>query len=782
MSATKKRTMKIRKIEEAIERTIAHLREQGLEVDEPVLETTLQTWKTFYETQKKKLRQPKYTKAYLDEEKKQLQEEKNFLAQYNSCGGEKYLSTEEIQARLGNLDMARFGKMLTGNFYDDNTMNSMVCLSGAAYLATSSSLAPNERIRTWVRNLRRVGADSISGYALLGDAGYGNGEAGTAKSPFIVKALRNTEKSGELMHEVFVGLAATNHLRKFVPNFAYIYGLFECSPPLAGPLTEKDPTGKNIATFCNTRGQGNDTVQAVYENIAPARSFREALITMDGPTFMRHYLSILMALHKGYEIFEFSLYDMHDENVLLRQCLDERYLEAVKRGTNSFYVPYTLKLASGVSSRYYIPSDGEIPVIIDLGRAHVKVAGQHYGMPDSLYYTPDGTFRDRGNPMYDAYKLLGFALASCLMHNNLRLLAQIAPLFRYFNTHEGIVDELVTLREETYYELPYLTNNEDLEAFIEYVINYSEAMGYEEIVTTKPPLGALILVPVSERLEVSVLEKAGLNQMNLALPRPRTVLEAYDVLSKYVKGYAYYDEEEKKEKDREARESYRYQKTVLLRSYRAVREAFARPRSGGRSDLEQALTYEEERLATLLSLFAEGVLSASKAKRVVADFRKGKEVGAYINKKLFLISLPSSIEAYFDERILVLTKNYIGKIALFTELRQSVMVSLRGLNYLRTAYTIVAKSNASYPELLSKVAKLYSYLYHLVDSFEPLYQEYASNLHAFTKLFKGLRKEYMDVKQVDEDYAWYFNTAVTVPSLLQEWSPLKKALTPPIES
>src|SRR5258706_11715199 len=179
MASEKKRSMRFKDIDDAIAETVAHLKSKGLVVNRPILDTSIQTYTAFYKTWGNRVKKPGYVKAYKEGEDTQLHEEKIFLEKYNSCGGEKYLSTEEVQSRLSNINMARFGKMLTGEFYDDSTMNSMVCMSGSAYLTTSSSLAPNERIKAWIRNLRRIGAESIAGYALLGDAGYGNGEEGT---------------------------------------------------------------------------------------------------------------------------------------------------------------------------------------------------------------------------------------------------------------------------------------------------------------------------------------------------------------------------------------------------------------------------------------------------------------------------------------------------------------------------------------------------------------------------------------------------------------------------
>ncbi len=73
--------------------------------------------------------------------------------------------------------------------------------------------------------------------------------------PFIFKTSVN--KSDTIVHEAFVGLYVTNNFRKFVPNFAYVLGYFECSPPI---LDEN----ANVVSWCTKKSK---TPYVIYENV-----------------------------------------------------------------------------------------------------------------------------------------------------------------------------------------------------------------------------------------------------------------------------------------------------------------------------------------------------------------------------------------------------------------------------------------------------------------------------------------------------------------------------------
>lgn len=729
-------------MKEAVRKTIELLESKGIDLNSSVIDTSTTKYETFYKEWRKRISRPKYSSEYIEGEKKQAAIEREFLNKFEACEGKSYYSTEELQSRLGSIDMAKFGSMLTGDFFNDEVMNAMVCLSSSTHLATSSSLSPNERVRSWIRNLRRVGTESVSGVALMADVGYGE----EIKSPFIVKALRNLDNATELVHEAFIGLAALNHMRKLVPNFAYIYGFTECSPPFSGPATKDDPNSKKIATFCNSKNPEDLSVQVIYENVIPAVSMDDAVLTMSGRTFIQYYLAILMALYKAHEMYEFCHYDLHNQNVLLRSCTDARLLEVRKSNPKAeFYVPYELKFEKGYK-KFYVSSPDGIPTIIDYGRSYVKVDGKDYGMPNSLPFNKRGIFRNKSNPIGDAFKFLGFCLINAYDANNVDLIGSIAPLFRYFNVDESVIESVIDIYRGTNFDLPLFSELDNLEDFINFTMEYAEALGYENVVTERPPEGAFILTPVSDKLQLNVLERVGLDKRLLSIPQPKTILEAYDVLTKQSKAYNFYIKKKKVKLSNQA---------VLV--YRSVRDNF---------NLTSALSFEMTRLSNV-------VKDCTKSSKLAVDFNSQKKVK--LNVKASKISFPKSIDLYFNKNLLTKIKNYVGDFALLTELVQTLGISVKAMHYLHKTYEAVKDQSPLYSNMLSKLKPVLIYVNEAYNSLLSDYKQYVTDLTAFSNMFYYDKSSAKDIawfksllnwEDSDNDmYEWYFNISSTIASL-----------------
>ena len=363
---------------------IAKLKKAGVNTESNgIISVNLQMYDKFIGQEEKKTHSKVFSNAYTSNVTEQVIREKELLREFQTCQGTGVPDRDWINSNLGSIDMKKLEQLLTGDFFDDATMNAMICISNAAYFANTSSLAANDRIRSWIHNLKIVGdTNSLSGFAMLGNAGDATTSKSTAKGAFIIKAVKNNERGDELIHEAFCAMFALNKIRHDVPNFAFVYGYLTCSPPVQGVATPADPKGKEINTFCNTMGLGNDVVQAIYENVSPAKDFADVCKVCDGEMFMQYYMATMFALLKAEKEYDFTHYDLHSGNVLIRECTDQRYVE---NGKGIFYVPYTVKIDTKVYT-FYVVSQGGIPTIIDYGRSHVNVDGRNYGMPGSDSY------------------------------------------------------------------------------------------------------------------------------------------------------------------------------------------------------------------------------------------------------------------------------------------------------------------------------------------------------------------------------------------------------------
>jgi hypothetical protein len=754
---------------------IKTLQTAGVDTENYNIQVDADLYKQFNEVKKKRTRNKRYSEQYTTNVKEQILRQEEILRKFQACQG---VDEDWVNSRLSNVDMEKFSQMLTGDFYDDATMNSMVCLSRSAFLANSSSLSANDRIRSWIRDLKQMGTESLTGFAMVGNVGSGINEQHNAKSAFIVKAVRDSERGSELIHEVFCGMMALNRLRKLVPNFSYIYGFIKCSAPVGSIPTDKDPKGKRINTFCNTMGEGNDVVQAIYENISPAKDFGTVIKTCSSEDYMRYYLATMMGLHVAERECDFTHYDLHQENLLIRECTDTRYLE---NGGGEFYIKYTLDLIStGETLTFYVLSPGGIPTIIDYGRSHVKVDGRNYGMAgdDSYLYIRQNVYRDRCNPMYDAFKLLGMSLAAAYHEGNFKVVTEISPLLRRFHVADFDITKITGYSDLSVgYMMPLDTTITDMEEYILYLIQYSEAMGWN-VVTTNPPEGAFILTAVSDRLEIDVLRDIGLDDRLVAVPQPQTFLELYDVLTKQalkIDGFRGSIVEGVSDKTRKYFQAKVKEETAL---YQQVRNDFIRVDENGSRQLDIAYDFVLRRMKEVCEAFID--VNLYEYKNLGEDIENFVDIIPNIENVIEILSTPSDIDLYFNNKTLAQCKIYIARIAAFAEMRDTMSTIDHALEYLNKVYEKSSAHEDGNTYVI--IDKLHKYVHNFVEDLRPISQKYYDSLLNFIEVFtppeegtpnyaKRLAK-YQKMKDdteysESEQYGWYFSTVITVPSLFR---------------
>jgi hypothetical protein len=150
-----------------------------------------------------------------------------------------------------------------------------------------------------------------------------------------VKTTSNQQKIKEHIHEAFVGTHVLNQLSKFIPNFAYIFGLY------------KNKDTYNVATEFIRGETLNDYINS------DRFSFREFLFIV---------LQLCLALQVAQNMCGFVHYDLSPWNIVLQR------VDTVKT------FDYILAHNRIIQIRTKI-----IPVIIDFGKSHVIYKGIHHG-------------------------------------------------------------------------------------------------------------------------------------------------------------------------------------------------------------------------------------------------------------------------------------------------------------------------------------------------------------------------------------------------------------------
>lgn len=320
------------------------------------------------------------------------------------------VNPEEI---LDNLDQFATKYKLETGFYDPEFLRALSCLLKVG-LTVDSQLSASKYVKEFFTDHKQIGAISVEGVALMSGVKAN-------KNMFVVKAPRNPG-GDNLIHEYFVAaggaftdlngqpkmIIGTNWLRKVCPSYAQIMGAFRCGPP------EIDPLSKRLRDWCSTENPASYVNYVVYEKI-DGPDLDKLSPTIDAATFVTSIIQLCYALEIGQIYNGFTHYDLHHQNVIMRELHPENK-------NTELLIPFVTAgdLTIYVKSHY-------IPTIIDFGHCHIQSPApalemmgeptEHFGYRAS-FARKYGIDADRSRPYYDIYKVIGFTLFSMLQGSN----------------------------------------------------------------------------------------------------------------------------------------------------------------------------------------------------------------------------------------------------------------------------------------------------------------------------------------------------------------------------
>lgn len=346
--------------------------------------------------------------------------------QCNSTNPYKDNILDELQLHLGSLDKQSLLNDIYNKFYDIKVMEGISCiLNSIKYSDQMSGVIASERIKHYYTNGQTIGQKSLNGVVMESDFD-------TIKDLIVIKLSKNLNGTQDniLINELYNGLFGLNPLRKDIPNFAYTYGGFVCSEAYVG-------SDEKLITWCNNN---NPIDYILLENIKPSITLSEYVKSCSFEDFLFIYLQILYALSYAKRTVDFTHYDLHGTNVLIRTM-----------NSNKFYIKYVDDRGDNI----YLPSN-KIAIIIDFGYSHIEINSKNTGIYGINKYgiKPEVSF-----PMYDAYKLLGFCLLDVdkifiKSENNRQCIEGMYRILKFFNksdTYQNILNQNKTL-----FSLPHL--------------------------------------------------------------------------------------------------------------------------------------------------------------------------------------------------------------------------------------------------------------------------------------------------------------------------------------
>ena len=256
-----------------------------------------------------------------------------------------------LSIQLQRLDTQTLERMVRRNFANSNLMEAISCITDLILkYKYEDKIDYHFLIKKYITDLKRIGGESLMGNAF------------TAKFDgidnfYVIKAPK-TKDQESLLHECIVAFLATNRLRRLFPTFSYVYAIKDCSLP----VTE----GKSVKSWCDKEG-GESVDYAFYENVSGAIPFGNFIENCSYRDFINNSLHVIMSLYMANKLYDFSHYDDHLDNILIRPVIEKKY------------VKYDISIIGDESGNaIYVNAFNGIPTFIDYGMSHIQINGVHY--------------------------------------------------------------------------------------------------------------------------------------------------------------------------------------------------------------------------------------------------------------------------------------------------------------------------------------------------------------------------------------------------------------------
>lgn len=423
----------------------------------------------------------------IKDSKIQIQVEEIAIIQRGNCPLSRRLNTKEVITHLNSMNIKTAADVVNFSYLrGEGAPSALSCVAGAISSSSTthrdlSNILTVGRIRNYFKDPKVIsqGANGAVIVFKFQNDSSDDTQGKAKKSLFLLKAPLNPASAAQRdgTHEAFVGFFALNQLRNIIPNFMYTYAAFRCTPPVlpysVGAATAT-PTGakgsKLIDAWCslNDPTHTNNVTYTLIENLANTKTGKtlslKDLIESGGRKTIEEFMSLLAqivaALGVAWETCEFTHYDLHVENVLVRET------NHGPSGNSEVVIEYDLR----DEGKTFKIRCGSIATIIDYGMSHVKVGDVHFGhASDALMNF--GVLRDRGNSFFDVFKIVCFSISSFQPREREMLYDLLFPFVRGANETEKreevmkMIEEGSKIRTSFYYDTIYFGNGTESPTF-----------------------------------------------------------------------------------------------------------------------------------------------------------------------------------------------------------------------------------------------------------------------------------------------------------------------------
>lgn len=299
--------------------------------------------------------------------------------------------------------------ILSKKFMKGADMKAVICLFDTLFL--SLSLKKENGIYVLTKDIKkyidkldvlRTGADGIVYNATF-----------FSDIELVIKLPINEEEDEEeeikkkremMIREYYIGIKAMNKLRYIVPNFVYTLGCFMCDKPSdINPLENlcENMSGSTSHFIVYEKIPGHNDIKTVGDLIDNKLSFNQWLVI---------FFQLLLALEVAQREVEFTHFDLHFDNVMIR-----------KQENFEYSVPLDM-------CTYTIKNPEFIPVIIDFGRSTCNIENETIGT-----YTFEGLgVLNHMVPGQDMYTFMSYCCDKATNYTDIDLRKKIALLLKNF--------------------------------------------------------------------------------------------------------------------------------------------------------------------------------------------------------------------------------------------------------------------------------------------------------------------------------------------------------------
>lgn len=330
---------------------------------------------------------------------------------------------------LNNINVRELHKLLRLDYFNIHVMEVVTCIIATIMTLSENVYIEDASVRHWMNNLQVISTSSTESNII--SSGFFNINENELTDLFIIKSPKINNSN---FHETFIGVMGTNQLRSIIPNFAYLFGGFNCSPPFI--------INNKVISWCDPSMKVVNNL--IYEQII-GTLLLDKLYDISLIDFLSYYLQIILSLKIAGDEIRFTHNDLHTGNIILRRS---KY--------SQFYIPYPLG-----SDIIYIKTD-RVATIIDYGMSHIEINNQHYGPTEYKFFNYDTFF-----PINDAYHLLIASLITMKQEDN-RIYQQLEPLVNFFVEPNNLNQFL----NKSDFSISYLPLNEQTNIDLQKLVSY----------------------------------------------------------------------------------------------------------------------------------------------------------------------------------------------------------------------------------------------------------------------------------------------------------------------